>query len=115
MTTIFQSEIYRIKEEAVAERERRTSQWNPVRKHLKKIFAETAQILADGWKAQERNGDANLLQRGKDILEFRFDRQSMKVIRMSTREDGEREYDLEAVDEDSVKAEVREFVRSVHS
>jgi hypothetical protein len=71
--------------------------------------------LADSWKAQERNGDANLLQRGKDSLEFRFDRQSVKVLRASTREDGEREYDLEAIDEDSVKAEVRKFVRSVYS
>lgn len=71
--------------------------------------------MADSWKAQERNGDANLLQRGKDSLEFRFDRQSVKVLRASTREDGEREYDLEAIDEDSVKAEVRKFVRSVYS
>jgi hypothetical protein len=115
MTTTFQTEIYRIKEEAVAERDRRINQWTPVSKHLKKIFTETAQILADGWKPQERNGNVNLLQHGKDSLEFRFDRQRVKVIRTSTREEGEREYDLEAIDEDGVKAEVREFVRSVYS
>jgi hypothetical protein len=70
--------------------------------------------MQNGTVAGESNGDVSFLRRGDEKLEFRLDEGRRKIVRTSTREQGEREYDLTLKEED-VESEVEEFVRALYS
>jgi hypothetical protein len=106
---IFQTNVQTAVHKALAEKGALDALWKPVRQLLSRMLKE-ATAAAPGTEFKDSNGEGISLGRGGDKLEFRLDRDRRKVIRTSSREAEEREYDLDKLDNLKIEEEVVEFV-----
>ena len=115
MATDFETKLHEIIEEAKQIKNGKLQEWKAARRSITSVFGDAVRVLGEGAEAKESNGNSSYLSRGEDKLEFLYDRSRHKVVRKSTRESKEQEYDPRPMTPEVVEAEVEDFVRAIFS
>jgi outer membrane protein assembly factor BamA len=109
--TSFQQSLIDIR----ADRERKKSEfeesWLSTRRLIFRCFTEASEVL-DGAKVEHDNGTSSTLYYRDGSITFKTDERRLKILRVRAGEPDER-YDPDALTQDKMESEVRNFVSAV--